>query len=880
MAIAPGTVIGPYEIRALVGAGGMGEVYRAHDGELGRDVAIKVLPTEVADDPSRLARLRREARILASLSHPNIAAIYGFADAPGVRGLVLELVEGPTLEERLQRGPLATAEAVGMARQICQALEAAHERDVIHRDLKPANIKVRPDGTVKVLDFGLAKALAREGEADLSQAPTMTAAETQSGTILGTAAFMSPEQARGRPLDRRADIWAFGCVLYQMLTARRAFEGDTVSDVLAAVLGRDPDWSRLPSDTPVGVRRLLRRCLAKDPQRRLRDFGDALIELDDAVAPEGDFASSGRVEGRSGAGAVVVTAVVFALGAGWLLGSWFGRGDEPPRPVTRLTLALPPDQQLDATDAAAPLALSADGLRLAYVATGEDARTRLYLRRLDAFETVPMRGTEGARYPFFSSDGEWVAYFADGKLKRASVRGGAPLTICDVPEIGRGGVWIPDGTIVFAAGNEGLVQVSARGGVPEPVTIEGWAGRSMSWPALLPDGRNLLVSVDNGLGGTLAVLSLDTGRLRELGPGLQGRYLPTGHVLFHASHGREGELRVVRFDSDRQEFLGESVAVLDGVFRAANAGGVYFAVSHGGTLVFAPGDLTHSLVLVDRGGRRTRLTEDRRGFRFPRFSPDGRRVAVTIDPRPSEIWVYDLARGTGAPLATETHSLAPIWTPDGGSRVIYTAGGDLHWRAGDGSTPAERLLSRTGAQYPNSWTRDGRTLLFSEQRSGAPFSIWRLPLEGDPSPVMATDAHERFGALSHDGRWLAYESDETGRFEIYVRPYPAVETARWLISATGGHSPVWSPEDRELFYMNGAKLLAVPVAAEGSSFAAGAPVELFEGPFDVTQTRNFDVAPDGERFVMVEVDPYSRPTRLQVVTGWFEELRRLPFGPE
>jgi eukaryotic-like serine/threonine-protein kinase len=880
MAIAPGTVLGSYEIRALLGAGGMGEVYRAHDSELGRDVAIKVLPAEVAGDPSRLTRLRREARLLASLSHPNIAAIHGVAHAPGVQGLVLELVEGPTLGDLLQREPLPVSETLGIARQICQALEAAHEQGVIHRDLKPANVKVRADGTVKVLDFGLAKALAVDGEANSSQAPTMTAAETQAGSILGTAAYMSPEQARGRALDRRTDIWAFGCVLYQMLTARRAFEGDTFSDVLSAVLSREPDWSRLPQDTPVAVRRLVRRCLTKDPKQRLRDFGDAIIELDEAAEPAADAVSLARTKERSGApGALVAAALVVALGAGWLLASWFGRTDEPPPRVTRLTVALPPNQQLDTASTAAPLALSEDGLQLAYVARGEDARTRLYLRRLDAFEAVPVPDTEGARYPFFSPDGNWVAYFANGKLKRASVRGGAPLTVCDVPEVGRGGVWMPDDTIIFVAGNAGLKRVSARGGVPNPLLIEGLDTNvtSISWPALLPDGRNLLVSLGSDLGEALAALSLETGHLRELGPGSQARYLPTGHLLFHASHVREGELRVVGLDPDRIEPHGEPVAVLDGVFRAANAGAVYFAVSRNGTLVFAPGGLAHALVLVERGGQRTPLIEDRRGFRFPRLSPDGHRIAVTIDPRPSQVWVYDLVRRTGIPLATEGHSLAPMWSPDG-KRVIYTTHGDLYSRAADGSTPAERLLSRPGAQYASSWTPDGKTLLFTEQLATRKFSIWRLAPARDPSPVIATVDNESVVALSPDGRWLAYGSDQTGRSEVYVRPYPAVETGKWLISADGGHSPLWSPDGRELFYMNGAKVLAVPVIADGASLTIGEPVELFEGPFDVTQDRNFDLAPEGTGFVMIEVEPFSRPTRLQVVTDWFEEVRLLPLG--
>jgi serine/threonine-protein kinase len=875
----------------------MGEVFRALDAKLDREVAIKVLPDLFAGDPERLARFEREAKTLAALNHPGIAQIYGVEESDGVRALVMELVEGPTLDEWIRgRGSgrwgrrSSIADVIALARQIADALDAAHERGIVHRDLKPANIKVRADGTVKVLDFGLAKAWRPAAGPPLDSGATTVAGPeaTREGVILGTAAYMSPEQARGRAVDERTDLWAFGCVLYEMLTGRAPFQADTGPDTLAAILTREPEWSLLPANTPPPIRRLLRRCLERDPKRRWRSAADARIELEETTAVEGGDRAAGN-EGltrrsRRPSWRLAAVGLIITAGAGGAIWRLTRGAVEPPPAVTRLTVPLPATQRLDSDDGAAPLALSADGRRLAYVAHGEGG-TLLYLRELDAFEARPMAGTEGARYPFFSPDGQWVAFFAGGRLKRVPIAGGAPLPVCDAPRVAGGGTWGRDGTIVFAAGDSGLLRVAARGGNPEPVATEGLGPDAVAfrWPRFLPDGRALLATLADESAGryteTLGTLSLETGQWTPLGRGSQARYLPSGHLVYHAPHAREGELHVVGFDLERRAVRGEAVAVLDGVFRGSGGGAAYFDLAETGTLVFAPGGLKHALVSVDRDGRRTPLSEDRLGFRFPRLSPDGRRVAVTIDPRPSQIWVYDLERRSRLPLAIEGHSITPLWTPDG-RRVVYYSdpGGDLYWRAADASDAPERLLARAGAQYPMSWTRDGRSVIFTDDRTlqAGRMGVWILPLEGDARPLFEAGASLNHGLPSPDGRWLAYSSDESGRREVYVRAFPDVDAGKWAVSTDGGHSPRWSPDGRELFYMDGSTVLAVPVEAEGASFATGAPTALFSGPFDATQDSNFDVSPDGSSFVMVEADPDTRPNRLQVVLHWAEELKRLP----
>ena len=875
-----GRRLGVYQVQERIGAGGMGEVYRARDTRLGRDVAIKILPSAFTSDPERLARFEREARVLAALNHPNIATIHGIEEGDGFPALVMELVAGETLAERIERGPVRVADALAIATQIADALDAAHEKGIVHRDLKPANIKITPAGTVKVLDFGLAKGIGPDGaDGGHSNAPTITVGGTGEGVIVGTVAYMSPEQARGQAVDKRTDIWAFGCVLYEMLTGRPPFAGATISDTIANVLQREPDWGVLPPATPPAIRRLVVRSLDKDPGRRLRDIGDARADLADASVPataSGTGPSKGRrpdiwrIVAVAALGGVLVLSVVMR--------ERFTR-DTGPSSVTRTTLALPVDQELDTRAGAAPIALSPDGRRVAYVAL-RDGRAQLYIRELDAFEPMVMTGTDGAMYPFFSPDGMSVAFFADGKLKRASILGGAPVPICDARDVGPGGTWGADGTIVFDRGDSGLMRVPASGGNPQPVTTvdPSMDARNLSWPHFLPGGRALLVTIGGGLvafagqGSVLAALSLDTGEWHLLRPGMEAQYVSSGHLLYHAPSVREGEVQAIEFDAAGLAVRGTPFPVLDSVFRARNGGAAYFAAALTGTLVFAPGGLAHTLVDVDRSGRRTPLVDERRGFRFPSLSPDGRRLAVTIDPRPSQIWVYDLARRSGIPLTTAGHNLVPIWAPNG-RHVLYNSQGDIYQRTADASAPPELLLVRDRAQYPNSWSSDGKLLVFHDESATNTNDIRLMEVGGGERPLIATPASELHGVVSPDGRWLAFSSDESGRSEIHVRRFPNVNAGQWIVSR-GGESPHWSRDGRELFYLNGASVVSVAVDTSAESFVAGAPVTLFTGPFDTTQDNNYDVFPDGTHFVMVEADPDARPTRLQVVLNWSEELKR------
>ena len=888
MALSPGTRLGAYEVLDVLGAGGMGEVYRARDHKLARDVAIKVLSPRWLAEPDRVVRFEREAKALAALNHSNVAAIYAFEEFEAsagsglqcVRALILELVEGETLARRLlrARGGLDSVQALRIARQIADALDAAHEQGLVHRDLKPANVGIKPGDVVKVLDFGLAK-LVRPPEGD-ETSEAVTFEGTREGLVVGTVAYMSPEQARGQPVDKRTDIWAFGCVLYEMLTGRSPFARATASDTVAAILGEQPDWNAVPASVPEAIRRLLRRCLQKDAKDRARDIADVRMELDETLAPGSSLGHAAiATPRRHSTWAWVLACVGLAVVAVVAAAIWMSRRGLPiPEPVvTRSTLTLPSNHELDTGGGAGPLALSPDGRRLAYVAS-DGGQTLLYLRSLDAFEPRAIAGTEGAQYPFFSPDGEWVAFFADRKLKRVSLQSGSPITICEAPALGRGGTWGPDGTIVFDPGRAGLLRVSSAGGRPEPLTSRTPIvdQNDISWPQFLPGGRALLATVGRTgtLSSQLAVLSVDTMEWRELGLGSQAQYLASGHLIYHAIGVREGELHAVPFDHRSLAVSGRPLAVLDNVFRAQDAGAAYFVVAPNGTLIFAPGGYARTLVQVDRNGRRTPLLDDRQGFRKPELSPDGAKLAVTVDPRPSQVWVYDLARKSRIAIATEGHNLGSLWTPDG-SRVTYATESppDIFWRAADAGSAAERLLAREGPQYPTSWSANGRLLIFDD---GAPnqYDIWVLPLHGTPRPLIATPASELGGQLSPDGRWLAYHSNESGRYEIYVRPFPNVDDRKWTISTSGGQRALWSRDGKELFYLVGAAVVSVAVEPRGPAFNVGAPQVLFSGPFD-TSNANYTISKDGQHFVMVEVDPRSRPTQLQVVLNWADEVKRL-----
>ena len=876
-----------YNILEKLGAGGMGEVYRAQDTKLGRGVAIKVLPQAFARDPERLARLEREARVLASLNHPNIAAIYGFEQDNGVHYLVLELVPGPTLA---QRGRLEVAEALRVAGQIAEAFEAAQEKGVVHRDLKPANVKVTPEGKVKVLDFGLAKAFSdAPSETDPTGSPTVSALATRAGLILGTASYMSPEQARGKPLDKRTDIWSFGCVLYEALTGKQAFGGETVSHIIVAILEREPDWAALPAGVPAKVRELLRRCLQKDLARRLRDIGDARWELEEAVpgvlqSPTPVPYSRARLRALPWALAGMMAVVAaLALWAPWL----------PPPALPAVKRFVVPVASGDTLPAVRPalLALSPDGQRLVYTA-GRAGRSQLFLRPMDQLEASPITGTEDGSGPFFSPDGEWVGFFTRDKLKKVSLRGGAPLVVCDAMSR-RGASWGPDNTIVLASGAGPLMRVSADGGALQPfTTLDTNTGETEHrWPEILPDGKAVVFNIATAAdpnASSIAVRRLDTSEQKLLPEaGLSPRYVPpragsgkTGHLVFV----RAGSLMAAPFDSGRLELTGRPFLVMQGV-AVSFTGSAHFSISHEGSLVYLPGGPgggptlgTGELIWVDRQGAAQPVSRNRQVYAVHSLSPDGRRVAVSIMAGgATDVWVLDVARDTLTRLTLEGGvNGSPLWTPDG-KRVTYYASRQgppsLYWRPADGSGPEERLTSPGGSQRPNSWSPDAKVLAFDQDGQGTGRDLWLLPTDSErkPRPFLQTKFDERMARFSPDGRWLAYAANDSGRFEVYVQPFPG-PGAKSQVSTDGGDEPVWSRNGRELFYRNGDKILAVYVKT-APAFTAGTPRALFQGQYSTFPGRaSYDVSADGRRFLMTRsTEQQSAPAQsLHVVLNWLE----------
>ncbi|MGH9861789.1 MAG: protein kinase domain-containing protein [Candidatus Acidiferrales bacterium] len=888
-----GAKVGPYTIVAPLGAGGMGEVYRAHDTRLGRDVALKVLPEAFARDAERMARFEREAHLLASLNHPHIAAIYGLEEADGRRYLVLELVEGETLAERVARGPLPLEDALSVCGQIAEALEAAHEKGIIHRDLKPANVKVTPQGKVKVLDFGLAKAF--EGEAaqeDISKSPTLTSPATQLGALLGTAAYMSPEQARGRAVDRRADSWAFGCVLYELLSGRQAFSGETVSDTIASVLKTEADWSALPAATPPSVRRLLRRCLEKDPKRRLRDIADAWLQMEEALREPVATVTATPVALPAGPRwqqllpwALAGVLLVVSLFASW---QWWERGN-PSRGVTRFAVT-PPSEHL--VIAARPaVALSPDGRRFVYVADHEGV-TRLYLRNLDQLEATPMPGTENASGPFFSPDGQWIGFFAAAKLKKVAVQGGGSVALCEAPDP-RGATWMPDDTIIFSPGfTTGLFRVPANGGVPQPLTTPDASHdeRTHRWPEALPGGKAVLFvigevnSPDYYLDAQIAVQLLETGE-RKLLP-IQGtfpRYSSTGHLLYATAAG----LFAVQFDLSRLETTATPAPVLEAVGVTTDTGAGHYGISPTGSFVYVPGSGfgENTLVWVDRKGAVQPLAAPPRPYEQPHLSPEGKRVAVVVGAGEvagtANIWVLDIARGTLTRLTFEGTDRSVLWSPDG-ERITFNSERNgktgIYWKPADGSGSEEALIPPGLTAIPESWSPDGKFLAISQVEGQNLGDLWILPLEGErkPKPFLQTRFDEWGAQFSPDGRWLAYVSTESGREEVYVQPFPG-PGGKWQVSTDGGLFPLWSRSGRELFYLNRSnRLISVPVATQ-PSFAPGTPQGLFDAPPAFTRALAngvYSPAPDGQRFLFAKAQGETTFSQMVVVLNWDDELQR------
>ena len=876
----------------------MGEVWKAKDTTLDREVAVKILPALFASDPDRLARFEREAKVLASLNHPNIAAVYGLHDAGGVRFLAMELVPGEDLSQRLERGRLDVAEAKDVARQIAAGLDAAHANGVVHRDLKPANVQRTPDGTVKVLDFGLAKALENVG-GDVRQSMTMTSAGSVAGMILGTAAYMSPEQARAQMVDRRTDLWAFGCVLYEMLSGKKAFDGPTITDVLAAVVTREPDWSALPAGTPSSVRRLLHRCLEKDLKKRLRDAGDASLLLDDD--PE-DASGGGLVSQPAAAAApawrrALPWALAAVLAAALAAVVVIDRGSSPAEssPMV-LSVKLPLDTKLDVETNQGEyqiLAISRDGALMAFVAGTPTAR-QLYIRAIDHLEATLVPRSEGASAPFFSPDGHGIGFFARGKLKKASVDGGDPIDLAD-SGVPRGGVWCDDDTIVFSpTTTSGLLRVSSGGGTPAALTTPDTARqeRTHRWPALLPNGEVAFTVGTADKSGTyedsrIDAVALASGQRRTLVVGASiVRYAASGHLLL----GRNGQIFAVRLEDAKGGPVTNPRPVVQGVEGIATSGVVFFDVANNGTLIYVerdPGAKELQLVRVGHDGKVDPLPFPPREYRAPRISPDGKRVAVGVGAGrggESDVWIGNLASGEMSRLtfgATSGTSSSPIWSRDGHDIIFGMSepgGRDvLALKPADGSAN-ERVLGAfplASARGPSSLSPDGKYLVYQvEGGAGHSTDVMLLSVaDGTSSPIAVSPAIEIGGVLSPDGRWLAYSSDETGQAEVYVRPFRGSE-ARWQLSE-GGSNPQWSTDGKFLYYVDlDARLAEVPVQA-GAGFSYGRPKVLFETRFPTTSDTftNFDPTPDG-RFVMVRTTSAMRTAEhIDVIVNFFDILK-------
>ncbi len=937
MSLETGAKLGSYEILGAIGAGGMGEVYRARDARLAREVALKVLPEEFFEGEERRQRFEREARLLAALNHPNIAGIYSFEEIPASSSssstrhlLVMELVEGEDLAKRLSSGPLPLEESLSFAKQIAEALEAAHEKGIVHRDLKPANVKVTPDGRVKLLDFGLAKIFEGDGGAasapSVTHSPTLTARATAAGMILGTAAYMSPEQARGKPVDKRTDVWAFGCVLYEMLTGKRAFEGETVSDTLVSILSKDPDWTALPEKTPRKIRELLGKCLRREAKQRLHDIADARLDLEELAATA---SSSGQLPfeektavpsptvGRRDATRVArgsknslslflpwVIAAAFAAAAGALALRARARQTVP---SIRGQILLSSDELMDGGGAA--VVVSPDGTLLAYVTRG--SRARLFLRRLDRLVPVEVPESEGALSPFFSPDGKWIGFFARGKLRKAPVSGGAPATICDV-SIPRGGAWVSDDTIVFAPQTTGgLSQVSAYGGEPRPLTKADVAARERShrWPAALPGGKAVLFSTQfSGTDydeGNVEAVELATGKRTLVHKGgAYPRWAPSGHVLF----ARKGTIYAASFDAGRLVLSGRPVPVLEKIMsstggEAPSDGSAQIDVSASGSCAYRMGEneTVFKLALVDRKGTVLKKAGVARGYAFVRFAPDGNRAAVVISGgTQSDVWVYDVARDAFSKLTFEGDSQTAVWSADG-REVAFTSDRSLGLVTSPGGTPATvrgvylkradgsgspRLLFKTaGTLGVTSFSPDGRVLAYQVTTPATQLDVGVIRLkngeaDGEPSIVVAGPLNEGGAVFSPDGRWLAYDSTDGGLGYVFVRS-AAGGDAKWQVSEQMGSNPRWSRDGTLLFLRRDGSVAATRVSAEGGAPVFGKEETLFRlESYDMGSriAAGWDVSPDGQKFLVLTREGTAstlETNHVTLVSDFAQELKRL-----
>jgi serine/threonine protein kinase len=863
VSLAKGTRVGLHEIVSPIGSGGMGEVYRARDTRLDRYVAIKILQESFAQDPDRLARFEREAKLLASLNHAHIAQIYGLEDSGQLRALVMELVEGPTLSERIAAGALPLEEALSIARQIAEALEAAHEQGIVHRDLKPANVKLRADGAVKVLDFGLAKL--GDHARDASDISAVTSpGMTQIGLVVGTPAYMSPEQARGVTVDVRADIWAFGCVFYEMLVGRRAFDGETATDAISAVLTQEPDWKALPERTPAPVRRLLRRCLARDVSRRLRHVGDLRLELEEIASNQSlDDAPAARSPRVTTASFLPwVVAAISSLLALWLAWSrWTAPGANAggAARTTRLELSLPPGLELFPSTSSTVVA-SPDGHSLAFVGTSGGNR-QLFIRRLDGVESTPVRGTLGATTSAFSRDGQFMAFVtAGGELKTTSLADGLVTNVARDASLLYGVAWPTDDTIVFTRARV-LWVVSRSGGAARQLTTLGANEQTHGWPSALPDGRAVIFTVETDSGPQVEAVTLASGERRVvLSQAARAKFGPESRLFFY----RDDRMLAVEFDPTTQSVIGTPTLVLDTV-PDLGSGIPVGDVSPGGLMVFPLDSPQRRLVWVSRDGVEQPANDTPRSYMNPRLSPDGTRIVVQA----GAIWVHDLRRNALERVLTPTTpaNAFPMWLPDG-TKVIHRTGAGLRLQNMDSGGQGRTLPGTTEFDYPSGVSADGH-LLFQRSSPVTNFDVMVGQLEdlGRATPLVQTAAYEAGARLSADGRWFVYVSNESGRNEVYVRSFRGAEWRR-QVSSDGGSQPVWNPNNKEIFYRIGDRMMSVAVTTAGNELQLATPQQLFARAYAYgagITIANYDVAKDG-RFIMVRDD--ATVGRLRVIQNW------------
>jgi len=890
MPLGPGTRLGPYEIQSAIGAGGMGEVYRARDSRLKRDVALKILPESFATDPERLARFQREAEMLASLNHSNIAQIYGIEESNGTRALVMELVEGETLADRIARGPIPLDEALPIAKQIAEALEAAHEQGINHRDLKPANIKVTPEGHVKVLDFGLAKlAETRMGArptSPLSMSPTITSpVMTGIGVLLGTAAYMAPEQARGKGTDKRVDIWAFGCVLYEMLTGRRAFDGEDVAETLGSVIHKEPTWDALPAGMPPHLRNLLQRCFQKDPRQRIRDIGDVRIELTslpNTVTTNRNIPAESSWRSWMAWSGWALAATTTALGAMLVM----SRPQDQPIAADPVQFEiLPPENTIFIGN---PI-VSPDGRKLVFGARGRDGRPQIWLRDIGSGESHPLPGIDAGSAPFWSPDSRFIGYLAGGsnKLTKVDVTGGSPTMLCDVPGGFRGGTWNSSGDILFGVSLLGIWRVPETGGAPARVTTEG------ELPAFLPDGRHFLYrrtpGNGSGRGGGLSIGSLDASGNQPSSSELISVpsafiYAPStnpalGYVLFV----RGTDLVAQPFDPVRLEPVGNVVQIASSILLVPNA--LSFSASTTGVVTYrvAGGADGSRLLWFDREGKPDGQVGPPGRYGMVRLSVDGRTLvvdALTAQSSVNHVWTVDVRRQTFGLLNPGPNTDgAGIISPNG--RIVFTsnANGDMYVRPANGAGEPELLVKSSTTKHANDWSRDGRFIVYDDHNEKRRQDLYILPMSGErkPVPFMVTDADETEAAFSPDGKWIAYSSDESGRRDVYVRDFapervPAIGAVKVPISNAGGYKPRWHPNGKELFYLAlDGTMTSVPVTT-ANTFEPGTPRALFKTA--ATGFFPYDVSPDGRFLVNTLSNTANQQSPITVVLNWQSRLKK------